>query len=189
MLRTGSSLSVAAALICLLAFSVPPALAGDIREIGVFHVIHRSADGTILHEEDAPNNLADEGEQTFLDCVLRATSCPTTFFLRLYNDTPVETDTLSTLTGEPTTNSYAAQELTRDSTGWPTLALDSGDYQATAAAKTFQATGGSWGPVTYLVLATTSNSTGKLISYAALSTSRTLAAGESLQVTYKLKLQ
>jgi hypothetical protein len=180
---------IAILIACLLSLATLPALAGDIREIGVFHVIHRASDGAILHEEDAPNNLADEGEQAFLDCVLRATSCPTTFFLRLYNDTPVETDTLSTLTGEPSTNGYAAQELTRNSTGWPTLALDSGDYQATAATKTFTATGGSWGPVTYLALATSSNNSGKLISYAALSTSRTLANGESLQVTYKLKLQ
>ena len=166
-----------------------PADTGAIREIGVFHVVHRAANGAVLWEGDAVNTLADEGESLFLDCTLRATNCPTTFYMRLFNDTPVETDTLSTLTGEPSANGYTAQEVTRNSSGWPTLALDSGDYQATSSTETFSATGGSWGPVTYLVLATSSDSTGKVVSYAALSTSRTLAAGESLQVTYRLKLQ
>lgn len=160
-----------------------------VKEIGGFHWKHIAADGSVIAEWDTSNALADEGEQLFLDCVLRATSCPTTFYLRLFNDTPTETDTLSALTGEPTTNGYAAQEITRNSSGWPTLALDSGDYQATSSTETFSASGGSWGPVTYAVLATSTDSSGKLIAYTALSTSRTLASGESLQVTYRLKLQ
>lgn len=167
------------------------ACAGDaIKESGSFHWKHIAADGTVIDEWDTKNALADEGESIFLDCTLRATSCPTTFYLRLFNDTPAETDTLADLTGEPAgTYAYAAQEMPRTSGGWPTLALDSGDFQATSSTETFSATGGSWGPVTYAVLATTSDNAGKLVSYTALSTSRTLASGESLQVTYSLKLQ
>jgi hypothetical protein len=169
---------------------VPLLFSEPIREIGTFHWKHIAADGkTVIDEWDTQNALADEGESVFLDCTLRATTCPTTFYLRLYNDTPVETDTLATLTGEPSTNGYAVQEITRNSSGWPTLALDSGDYQATSSTETFSASGGSWGPVTYAVLATSSDTSGKLIAYTALSTSRTLATGESLQVTYRLKLQ
>lgn len=178
---------VAIALCAIL--SAPCVFAEDIREIGTFHWKHIAADGTILAEWNTSNALADEGESVFLDCTLRATSCPTTFYLRLFNDTPTETDTLSSLTGEPTTNGYTAQEITRNSSGWPTLALDSGDFQATSSTETFSASGGSWGPVTHAVLATSTDSSGKLIAYTALSTSRTLAAGESLQVTYRLKLQ
>lgn len=188
--------AILAVLVCVLAGVVPSVDAGAAenlstvgREAGYFEFTAYDRDGNIKWQETTENGLADEGEQLFLDCVLRATSCPTTFFLRLYNDTPTETDTLSTLTGEPSTNGYAAQELTRNSSGWPTLALDSGDYQATSATVTFSASGGSWGPVTYAVLATTSNNTGRLVSFTALSTSRTLASGESLQVTYRLKLQ
>ena len=73
--------------------------------------------------------------------------------------------------------------------GWPTLALDAGDYQATSKQLTFTASGGSIGPVTYAVIATTSDNTGQLLAYAALSQSRTLASGESLTVTYRLKQQ
>ena len=160
------------------------------KEVGYFDFRAYDRDGNLIWQElDRPNGLADEGESIFLDCVLRATNCPTTFYLRLFNDTPGETDTLADLTGEPSTNGYTKQQLTRDATGWPTLALDTGDYQATSATKTFAASGGSWGPVTYCVLATSSDNTGKLVSYVALSQSRTLADGESLQVTYKLKLQ
>lgn len=91
--------------------------------------------------------------------------------------------------GEPGTYGYAAQLIERSAAGWPTIALDSGDYQATANTETFQATGGAWGPVKYCVLATTSDNTGKLISYVALSVPRTLLDQELLQVTYKVKLQ
>jgi len=159
-------------------------------EIGTLNLTAYDKDGNVKWQEFARlNALADEGEQLFLNCTLITTGCPTTFYLRLFNDTPAETDTLADLTGEPSTFGYAACEITRDASGWPTLALDSGDYMATSSEETFSASGGSWGPVTYAVLATTSNNTGKLVAYAALSTSRTLANGESLKVVYNLKMQ
>ncbi len=160
------------------------------REIGYMDFRCYDAEGNLKWEDvNRPNNLADEGEYHFLDVTLRNGTAATQFYLRLYNDTPTETDTLALLTGEPSTNGYAACLVERSNTGWPTLALDSGDYQATSSTETFSASGGSWGPVTYCVLATTSDTSGKLISYVALSQSRTLQSGESLQVTYKLKLQ
>jgi hypothetical protein len=162
----------------------------DLREIGSMDFRAFDKDGRLLWEElDRKNNLADEGEYLFLDVTLRQASQPTNYFLRLFNDTPTETDTLGDLTGEPTQNGYAAQTVEANATGWPTLALDSGDYQATSSTETFSASGGSWGPVTYCVLATSTDGSGKLVSYVALSQSRTLNSGESLQVTYKLKLQ
>lgn len=181
--------ALCALMFCALLLFVPYVQAEPIKEAGTFHWKHIAADGTVIDEWETQNALADEGEQLFLNCTLIATGCPTTFYLRLFNDTPAETDTLADLTGEPSTNGYAASEIPRTDVGWPTLALDSGDYQATSSTETFSASGGSWGPVTYAVLATSSDSSGKLVSYTALSTSRTLASGESLQVTYKLKLQ
>ena len=162
----------------------------NIQEIGSMDFRAFDKNGNLIWEElDRPNNLADEGEYLFLDTVLRGVTPPTNFYLRLYNDTPAETDNLTSLTGEPTQYGYAACTVEGNTTGWPTLGLDSGDHQATSSTETFVASGGSWGPVTYCVLATSSNNTGKLVSYVALSQSRTLASGESLQVTYKLKLQ
>lgn len=135
------------------------------------------------------NALADEGEQQMLDVYLRAGTAPTNFYIALYNDTPVDTDTMATITGEPSGNGYARQLVERSSTGWPTLALDSGDYRAVSSTETFTASGGSIGPVTYAALVTVSSGTAGLhIAYAALSTSRTLANGESLDVTKRIKL-
>ena len=162
----------------------------DIREIGSMDFRCYDKDGNLKWEElNRQNNLADEGEYMFLDVALRNGTAPSNYFLRLFNDTPVETDTLGSLTGEPSGNGYTAQTVERNTTGWPTLALDSGDYRATSSTETFTASGGSWGPVIYCVLATSTDSSGKLVSYVALSQSRTLASGESLQVTYRLKLQ
>ena len=162
----------------------------DIREIGSMDFRCYDKDGNLRWEElDRPNSLADEGEYMFLDVTLRAGTAPSSYYLRLFNDTPVDTDTIGSLTGEPSGNGYTAQTVARNTTGWPTLALDAGDHQATSATQTFSATGAGWGPVIYCVVTTSTDSSGKLVSYVALSQSRTLAAGESLQVTYKLKLQ
>jgi len=149
---------------------------------------HFDKTGNLLNCWTQENALADEGEQNMLNSYFRSTSSPTTFYIRLYNDTPVETDSLSALTGEPSGNGYAAIEVERNATGFPTLALDSGDYKITSKTVTFTASGGTIGPVTYAVLATTSDNTGLLLSFVALSTTRTLANGESLQVTLSDKL-
>lgn len=135
------------------------------------------------------NALADEGEQQMLDVYLRGATGPTNFYLGLVNDTPVDTDTVALLTGEPSGNGYARQLIERSNTGWPTLALDSGDYRAVSSVETFTASGGSIGPVTYSFITTTVSGTGGLlVLYNALSTSRTLASGESLDVTSRVKL-
>lgn len=155
---------------------------------GAMRFRHRDRAGKIIWEHTSHNDLANEGEQQLLDVYLRGATPPAGFYFRLYNDTPAETDTLSTLTGEPTTNGYAAVAIERSNVGWPTLALDSGDYQATSKTVTFTASGGAIGPVTYGVLATSSDNTGKLVSYAALSQARTMADGESLEIDYAVKL-
>lgn len=166
-----------------------------ITEIGHFEFIAFNANGQEIWRDEFHNILSDGGEQSFLDCYLRAQNCPTTFWLRLSNptncgDASAETSSLATIaTSEPTTNGYVKKELTRNTSGWTSLALDSGDYQATAAVQTFNASGGSWGPVTCAFIATTSDNTGVFVASGALSASRTLANGESLQVTYRIKLQ
>lgn len=136
-----------------------------------------------------PNVLADQGEQDILDVYFRGATAPTNFYLRLYNDTPVETDTLATLTGEVTGTGYTGVAVARNSTDWPTLALDSGDYMVTMANKVFTA-GGAWTAATYLVMATAQTGTsGKVILYSALGATRTLAvSGDTLTVNATVKL-
>jgi hypothetical protein len=158
------------------------------KEFGQFHLTCLDRAGNVLWQDVVNNALADEGEQYFLGTALADTSQPANFYIRLYNDTPAETDTLGDLTGEPSTYGYAAQAIPSTTTGWA-IALVSGDYKATSTEETFVASGGSWGPVTYAVLATSSDNSGKLIAYGALSVSRTLASGDSLLVVYTVTLQ
>jgi len=156
--------------------------------IGKWTFRHIGRDGELLDEWDQFNALADEGEEHMLDVTLRGATKTNNFYLGLYNDTPAETDGLTDLTGEASGNGYSRQTIEGNNTGWPTLAKDSGDYMASSKTVTFTASGGSIGPVTYAVLATSSDNTGKLIAYVALSQSRTLADGESLQCSMTVKL-
>lgn len=159
---------------------------------GIFEFRCIGSDGTLKWAEARHNALIDEGEQQILDVYLRGAAAPAGFYLGLTSMATLgETTTLATLTNEPAGNGYARQAINRDATadGWPTLALDSGDYQATGKTVTFTASGAGFGPVDKAFMATTSDATGKLVSFTALSQSRTLAAGDTLQVTYRVKLQ
>lgn len=134
------------------------------------------------------NNLADEGEKDILDVYFDDVAVRANTYARLYNDTPGETDGLSDLTGEASGNGYAAATFARG-TDWGDPTLDSGDMQTTSTTKSFSASGGSWGPVTYAVLATVATGTsGLLLAYVALSSSRTLTDGDSMNVDWAVKL-
>lgn len=74
-----------------------------------------------LYQEAAANTLADEGQELTLLVFLQGAAL-TTFYLALINDTLVETDTLATMLGEPTSNGYGRAQVTRDALGWPTMA-------------------------------------------------------------------
>lgn len=177
-----------------------------IKAIGYYHVEHRNAKGELLHEEDAPNALYDEGEFAILDIALRGGTAPSNWFIGLMKSTlsgaPAETSTLSSLNGagpyELTNASdpgYSARaQVNRDATasGWPTLALNSGDYQATSKSVVFTASGDWTDTVRWMFLTTivtVGDTTGKLISFAQLSADRTLKNGDTLTITYNLKLQ
>lgn len=158
-----------------------------IKWIGEWHFEHYDKNNKLIWEDTISNALAQEGGQSFLDSYLRNQNHPPTFYIRLFNDTPVKTDALSDLVNEASGNGYAAQEVPRTTSGWVSLALDAGDYQAVSSQETFSASGGSWGPVTYAVLATTTDNSGEHIAFVALSQSRTINDGESLKVTIKVK--
>jgi len=154
-----------------------------------WELVCKDKHGILKWQETGHNAIAQEGEESILDVYLRGATAPSGFFVRLFNDTPVKTDSLGDLTGEPSGNGYAAATLERSAVGWPTLALDAGDYQATSKNIVITASGGTIGPVTHAIIATTSDNTGILVTYYALSTSRTLQDGDSLTITISEKLQ
>lgn len=68
------------------------------------------------------NLTALEGETLILDVFYRNASPPLTFYLGLTNALLGRTSTVNDAAqGEPTGNGYSRAEITRDSTGWPTL--------------------------------------------------------------------
>lgn len=152
------------------------------------HRFRHLRDGEVIWEQDwTENALADEGEQDILEVYFEGASGPAGFHYGLVNDTPVETDGLGDLSGEPSTNGYARQAVARNGTDF-TGAADAGDWKVTTKTVTFTADGGVIGPVTYAILATTSDNSGLLVSYVALSAERTLQDGDSLEATMAIKL-
>lgn len=135
-----------------------------------------------------PNEVADEGALDMLDVYFDAQAVRSTLYGRLYNDTPVDTDTLATLSNEVSGSGYGAVTITRG-TDWAAPALDGGvPAVALGSAKTFTATG-AWTAATYFVLATVASGTsGLLVAFAALSATRTLADTETLDVDAKVTL-
>ena len=106
------------------------------------------------------------------------------------NFTPSVTSTLASLSSyEPSGNGYAPQLVTADSTatGFPTSTSDinGSTLTITSTTVTFTASGGNIGPVTTAYVATTSNNTGKLISYLPLALTRTILSGDSMTYSWQ----
>ncbi len=179
-----------------------------IQSIGVYHVECFDKDGNLKWSEDAQNALYDEGEFMILDVALRGGTAPGNFFIGLLKSTlasPAETSTLANLkspteyellnANEPGYGTTTARkQVNRDATanGWPTLTLASGDYQATAKTVSWTASGNWTSTVRWIFLtdnADQANTSGKLFSVAQLSADRTLLNGDTLNITYSLKLQ
>ena len=173
---------------------------------GFYHVRCYDKDGNLKWEENAENAVFDEGEQSILDVYFRGATAPTSFFIGLLKNSlatiPVETTTMGTLTvatHEPTNATepgYSArQTVNRDGTaaGWPTLALNSGDYQVTSKVVSWTASANWTGTIRWLFMttgsATVGNTTGLLLSVSQLSADRLLLSGDQLQITYNIKLQ
>lgn len=134
------------------------------------------------------NALADEGEADMINVYFRTQAKRASLFGRLYNDTPLETDTLATLTGEVTGTGYAAVTFTNADANWGAPSLNAGDMQSTSNVYTFTA-GGAWTAATHLVLATVATGTAGLhVIFSALSATRTLANTDTLDVSATVKL-
>lgn len=133
-----------------------------------------------------PNFLADEGEIDLLDVYFEDQAVRASLFLRLYNDTVVESDTLATLVNETSGTGYGAITVTRG-TDW--TAPGAGGTGTDMSTKQFAATG-TWTDATFLVLATVGTGTsGLLIAANALSTTRQLEDGDTLDIDLNIDLE
>jgi len=150
-------------------------------------------DGRLLWEETLRNRLSNQGQSDVVATIYQAVAWPSaTLYGRLYNYSPLQTDTLGTLTNEMSGNGYAAVGWTRGTTDFPgtPAVLSTGESEIVGVAKTYgPATGAGIGPFTYFVFATTSDNTGHFISYAPFSAARTILAGASLQVQPRCRIR
>lgn len=159
-------------------------------EFGLGEVMRGSADDLDVRFSQlwTPNALVDEGELDILDVYLKDQAVRASTFFRLYSDGGIaETDTLALLTNEVTGTGYGGITLTRD-TDWSEPALDGGDGLSTSVVKQFSA-GGTWTDADELVWATVASGTaGLFLGFVALSTTRTLTNGDTLDVDLGVKL-
>jgi hypothetical protein len=146
-----------------------------------------NADGELIWVDDLMLNiLHDEGEQAILSAYFDTDLAtfgapPANLYMGLdARASLAEANTLASLSGEPSGNGYARQAIPT-TTGF-TLSQPGAYYQATPTTSTFgPATGSAWSAVLNRFLCTVSSGTsGKLIASLALTASRTLQVGDSL---------
>lgn len=133
------------------------------------------------------NYLSDGGEQAILDVFFRNGTMPSMYIALVIGD-PGETGTPATMT-ETAGTGYARILLNRNTTDFPTLALDSGDYKVTSAAKVFTA-GGTWtAGITHMAIVTSaSGTTGSILAVQALSATRNPVNTDTITCTFATKL-
>jgi hypothetical protein len=163
----------------------------------MFHLLkieeikHIDTDGSLLWQQNDIDNIFHlNGESFMLNVVFNTSggiSVPSSYYLGLdARASPQFADTLSNLSGEPTQNGYSRQAVS-SLNGFSVEVVES-NYRAISNVVTYSATGGAWGPVTNLFLATSSSSSGYLISTATLEAPVTLQSGQSVTVRISVGL-
>lgn len=147
-----------------------------------------------IEGETFENTLGNGGQQMLLDAAFRGAAFPSTFYLRLFQNSlaagvvdPEKDDTIADLAGEVAGSGYAPYELARNSTDWPTLSLDQGDYRVRSKTVSVQPSSGTWTPFNYLVIATSTGG-GPVIAWARTAEQRILSSPTVLPVVYNVKL-
>jgi hypothetical protein len=136
----------------------------------------------IYEEENIKNILHTSGEAFCLSALFTGGTIPAFYYLGLDNRTILAvTDTMANLTQEPTTNGYARKAIL----GF-TIVPVSGINRAIGNPVTFNAFGGSWGPVRSMFL---TNNTGILISSASLISPVTLGDGDAVNMRMSMQLR
>lgn len=139
------------------------------------------------------NALVNEGEDELLNTYFRTQAKQATLYGRLYGAGSIlETSTLAApvATELTATFGYAAVTWTVGDAAFGLPADAAGSQTTTSTTKTFTASGGTWAAASQLILATSTNNTttGKLVAWVALSTPRTLATTDTLDVSVAVGL-
>ena len=163
--------------------------------IEVLEINHIRNNKIIWQDFNLKNILHQQGELYFLqilfangqtDAFDNINTVPPYYYFGLDNRTTISiSDTLASISGEPTTNNYLRQ-VANSTTDWNFTTNSNGDNQAKSPILTFGAYGGSWGPVCNLFLTMqpqiTTNANGYLISSIYLNNSITVVDGDSISM-------
>ena len=153
---------------------------------------HLNKNGTVLWEaKNLYNVLHVKGEQFILSAVFTGgttnTYIPSYYYFGLDNRaTPSISDTMASLSGEPTQYGYARQPVS--SSGQFVVGLQGSNYRADCPLLTFTAVGGNWPSIQNLFLTNKVDNTGTLIATIALGSSIVVNAGETLTLQMGLAL-
>ncbi len=165
--------------------------------VKILNIQHIAKDGTILWEDsNLKNILHTEGEEFILTAMFTGGNNPNTVIPNNFHfglddrDALAAADVMNTIVvdaSEPSTNGYIRQSVA--STGQFTVNIVSSVNQADSPIVTFNASGGSWGPVSNLFLTDKIDNTGFLIASVALSQTITVSSGESVSMRMGLSLK
>lgn len=154
----------------------------------------------IWEHKNLYNMLHAEGEAYFLEVLFRnpndGTLPPEFYYLGLDNrgSSDVE-DTMADILDEPVGSGYSRQVVSSKPdqyTGWTITAGQTGNVtynKALGSIITFNAAGGTWGPVTMLFLTDKANNSGNLISTVALASEVYMEDGDALNLRMALSLR
>lgn len=153
--------------------------------------IEQIRNGKVIWSEKQLYNLFHtEGEQfILLSCFSNdGTVLPTSYYLGLDNRaSPNIDDTIDDIEDEPSSNGYVRQALGIDG-GWRVEQVN-GIYRAIGNIITFQASGGSWGPVNNLFLTDKIDDSGYLISTVALNSELTMEDTDTINMRMSVSLR
>lgn len=151
---------------------------------------HLDAEGKVLYKEEGIKNLIHHGgEELVLKVLFGGQAVPQKYYIGLDSRTSlVASNSIANISGfEPTTNSYERQPV--DSNNF-SLVNGSAGWQANSPVLLFKATGGVWGPVRNIFMASGigHSASSTLISSASLSRDITVSAGEIITMRMAMAL-
>lgn len=158
----------------------------------ILEVKHLDVDGSVIWESrDLPNTLHKTGEEYVLQaCFCNAVQGVVDFYYAGMDDreTISVDDTMADVTAEPAAYGYIRQAISSASGFTVSENIATDHFEAVSGILTFTATGGTWGPVRNLFLATASDEDGILISSVAMDGTHFVSNGQQLTVRIGIRL-
>ena len=136
------------------------------------------------------DEICAEGLEYILETAFsESQSVPANFYIGLCEDASVAEDAALADLTELSGNNYARVAVPSGShVGFTSESVGTNDRKVTTVTVTFTASGGAWNGAIHCFLATTVDDSGKLIAASALSATRTLQDGDSLEVSMVITL-